>query len=442
MVLMEDKVKEILGLHPATEAYSSDVDISIGSKEKFGSFIISRNPNFRLTSLPTETKFFAGTKIKSAFFGPAHVYLCVVDTEPHSSFNASDASNLQCAADLLSDLLHCKKPNGLIEDGNIHLAVADMMHNIRTPLTAIVIASEILQKDKNTILSSMTSALSDDSSEEENALVERFQGAIETLSTSINELKSSVESHLHIDLDEHPSSHAIHCNILDTIRSCHSILLESFDKSLIEWSVDDTQLSLGTHISYPDVIKSFIIDTMKTALLQCIPSSLIVSFEDASRPMEDGNLLNGYLSLRVTIPYSRHDSQIYTEANHLGGWMCLMRPIGSTQSSSSRLSQTISYENNMSIISNNYYQKSNNSKLCQIIQNIGGNICCHHTDSFIQIECRIPCEISLSSQSAVCNRTTSTDGTPHYLQVERTKSAGSSMSHQIKSSRKPSFDNT
>jgi len=156
---------------------------------------------------------------------------------------------MKCAADLFSELLQRRKTTCHMEETNIHLAATDMKHNIRTPLTAMVIASAILLKDKNAILSSMTSA------EEEHALGDRFQGAVETLTSSIDELKSYVESNLHIDLEDHPRSQAVHCNILETIRSSHTILLESFDTSMIEWSVDDSQLSLGTHISYPDVVK-------------------------------------------------------------------------------------------------------------------------------------------------------------------------------------------
>ena len=359
-----------------------------------------------------DTKFFACVSFRvdkhlSNFF------LCIFDSEEHTNFGTSDENNLQCAADLLSDLLQSKKPNGLIENGNIHLAVADMMHNIRTPLTAIVIASEILQKDKNTILSSMTSALSDDSSEEENALVERFQGAIETLSTSINELKSSVESHLHIDLDEHPSSHAIHCNILDTIRSCHSILLESFDKSLIEWSVDDTQLSLGTHISYPDVIKYLIITATKSYLSQCL-NFVTVNIRysspsptnhnnDNNNNENSNNSLQGVIIITIssssntTTHTTTHDQSVMNINNKPS----LLNHIIS--SSSMDKYDQLQHENESNLrLESNYSPSLNDILLTETITDtlhrIGGHCNCRESHNNYCMEYRIPCCIKLSKK--------------------------------------------
>ena len=229
--------------------------------------------NNPLVTGPPYIKFYAGAALEVE-----HVRigtLCIIDTMKREEFNAEQRLNLKRIADTVADLISNYRKKSLEANYCVDQLMGDMMHNIRTPLMSMSMATSLLENDKNIILNILRQK-----SDHGILLADRFENYFETLTSSINELKASVEDNLNLNLiNTALSSQAVSCNLLDIINKSYRNITKIYDKSLIDWSVDDSQLLVGTHVSFPDVVKFVLEEAGKNALMRCSKLSVTIKFQ-------------------------------------------------------------------------------------------------------------------------------------------------------------------
>jgi len=103
-----------------------------------------------LVTGPPFIKFYAGAalEVEQVRIGT----LCIIDTSERTEFTSEQRLNLKRIADTAAELISNYRKKSLEANYCVDQLMGDMMHNIRTPLMSMSMATSLLEKDKNNIL--------------------------------------------------------------------------------------------------------------------------------------------------------------------------------------------------------------------------------------------------------------------------------------------------
>ena len=226
----------------------------------------SRNP---LVIGPPYIRFYAGAAL---IVGGVRIgSLCILDTVPRDDFDIKCKMNLLDLGEAVSAVIREKREQTIRADNERTKLVMDTMHNIRTPLMSLGIASSILATDRQRISDILLESSAPDRSE----LAESFFETLGDILTSIGDLKISVESNLSLSsiiLENNPLAHdgrvqPVRCDILQRVLSVQSTLKELHNISHLNWSIDTTVFSQGKHLSHPEAITYVLLSTLSKAII-------------------------------------------------------------------------------------------------------------------------------------------------------------------------------
>jgi len=113
----------------------------------------SKDPRFKNNALVTGApfiRFYAGAALVIA--GTRVGSLCVIDRVPHENFSFTDRMNLLDLGEAVSTIIKERRESALSIGRERTKILYDTMHNIRTPLMSINMASSMIERKKETII--------------------------------------------------------------------------------------------------------------------------------------------------------------------------------------------------------------------------------------------------------------------------------------------------
>ena len=128
---------------------------------------------------PPFIRFYAGASLLVA--GVKVGSLCIIDTKPRHDFSIDQRLNLLDLGEAVANLLRERRDNNLRAQKDRSNIMTDLMHNIRTPLMSLVIASSILERDQMIRSSQDT---------------ENFDNCVHDVVTAVKEIQVQVENTL------------------------------------------------------------------------------------------------------------------------------------------------------------------------------------------------------------------------------------------------------
>ena len=281
---------------------------------------------------PTHLRFYAGAAliVDNVKIGT----ICVFDTLVRYDFSYKDRMNLLDLGQAVSTLIKERKCATLSYDKICAAMMTDMMHNVRTPLTAIDLATSMIseypkvQKSKvdEWMVRTIVEKMCKDSEDPEGnkaaidlkvAEMVQFCNAstnesppdmividnpvvVKDLQSAVGQLKVVVESSICLgqfivqkaEKNSTLGASFTSCNVLKSINITRRTLVHMEYSSNIEWTVDSSRLDLGSeHICTPKAINFILLNTVEQLMSRWKCISFDISFMDTENGIEYESVL-------------------------------------------------------------------------------------------------------------------------------------------------------
>ena len=234
-----------------------------------------------VTGVPN-IKFYAGAALVVA--GVRVGTLCIMDIHPRDNFDLSNRMNLLDLGEAVSSVIREKRENNLHADRERTKLLVDTMHNVRTPLMSLGMASTMLADDRQRI----TRIIKNSNEVDCTQLAANFNDTVDDIVSSFDELKLTVESTFSLStvmLENFQASkdgrvRPVPCDLLQRVQSVQHTLSEIHSANNLEWDIDSSKLSLGTHVSHPDAVTFILFSTLSKVVLSWNHISVKILFEE------------------------------------------------------------------------------------------------------------------------------------------------------------------
>ena len=266
---------------------------------------------------PPHLRFYAGAalSIDNVKIGT----ICIFDVIPHNDFSEKDRMNMLDLAEAVSTLIRERKRAALSSDKVCAAMVTDMMHNVRTPLAAIDLATSMMLEgpkfERGKLEEKMARYIVDKMREENDCddstetkvekMTQYCKAAFESITESNNpqnnsiivkdlqaavgQLKVVVESSLCLgqlivekaEKNYLGASFSL-CNIMNIINSTRQTLVHMEHSSNVNWIVNEIDVGLGKkHICSAKAINFLLLNTVEQLLARWRDITINISFQNA-----------------------------------------------------------------------------------------------------------------------------------------------------------------